>query len=396
MWHIGGDKEVNMIPTAYGGIGIPMVGFCLLLVLAAGCLVPEYGVGRDIMVFKVDAGGTEQWQTVIDTGGDDTATSMIQTADGGYLIGGEVWPWRGDRSYGIFKVDSNGAVVWNVTGRRGDDRISSVVQTTMGTIVAVSSSSTSGSRILLFDLAGDLLDRDVQDAEADGILQSVVGTFDGGVVVAGTAGGDLLVLKRDRNLTGEWQKTYGPTTGTASAKIIIRTSDGGYLVGGPIYLPDRTGSDVWILRLDAAGDLLWDVTLGTPLLYNDVHFMSEAPGGECTVIYNNVTLEEVIFDPEGNVLEERTLNASTPIIKTIDEGYVSGTVTYRSASRLLLLPDRVGVPHVMKLNADGLPEWDTELNATFELLGDAVSAIQTADGGYALLVNRHNYPREPR
>ena len=96
------------------------------------------------------------------------------------------------------------------------------------------------------------------------------------------------------------------------------------------------------------------------------------------------------------MLEERTLNASTPIIKTIDEGYVSGTVTYRSASRFLILPDRVGVPHVMKLNADGLPEWDTELNATFELLGDAVSVIQTTDGGYAFLMNRHNYPREPR
>lgn len=144
---------------------------------------------------------------------------MIQTADGGYLIGGEVWPWRGDRTYGIFKVDSNGAVVWNVTGRRGDDRISSVAQTTMGTIVAVSSSSTSGSRILLFDPAGNLLDRDVQDAEADGILQSVVGTFDGGIAVAGTAGRDLLVLKRDADLTEEWRKTYG-TDDKDSANII--------------------------------------------------------------------------------------------------------------------------------------------------------------------------------
>jgi len=57
-----------MKPTAYRWLGILMIGLCLLMVLAAGCLVPEYGVGRDVMVFKVDAGGTEQWQTVIDTG----------------------------------------------------------------------------------------------------------------------------------------------------------------------------------------------------------------------------------------------------------------------------------------------------------------------------------------
>ncbi|MDD2473502.1 MULTISPECIES: hypothetical protein [unclassified Methanoculleus] len=375
-----------MKPVACRGPGILLIGLCLLLIFAAGCLVPEYGVGRDIMVFKVDAGGTEQWQTVIDTGGDDRASCIVQTADGGYLIGGEVWPWRGDQSYGIFKIDDGGSVAWNATGRGSP--VSSVAETTRGAIVAVGESG-----VLLLDPAGEILESDV---EADSILQSVVGTAAGGFVAAGTDGKDFLVLKRDRNLTEEWRKTYGSTTGAAYAKIIIQTSDGGYLVGGPIYLPDRTGSDVWILRLNATGDLLWNATLGTPLLYNDVHFMSEALGGECTVIYNNVTLEEVIFDPEGNVLEERTLNASTPIIKTIDEGYVSGTVTYRSASRFLILPDRVGVPHVMKLNADGLPEWDTELNATFELLGDAVSVIQTTDGGYAFLMNRHNYPREPR
>jgi len=85
-----------MKQTASRGIGILATALCLLLVLTAGCLVPEYGVGRDIMVFKVDAGGTEQWQTVIDTGGDDTGACMIQTADGGYLIGGEVRPWRED------------------------------------------------------------------------------------------------------------------------------------------------------------------------------------------------------------------------------------------------------------------------------------------------------------
>ena len=45
--------------------------------------MPGYGVGRDIPVFKAGAGGTEEWQTVIDTGGDDTVTITVQTAGGG-------------------------------------------------------------------------------------------------------------------------------------------------------------------------------------------------------------------------------------------------------------------------------------------------------------------------
>lgn len=374
-----------MKPTAYRWLGIPAAALCLLMVLVAGCLVPEYGVGRDIMVFKVDAGGAEQWQTVIDTGGDDIATSMIQTADGGYLIGGEVRPWRGDQSYGVFKLDGNGSVVWNATGRGAP--VASVAETTGGTVVAVGESG-----VLLFDPAGNIQDTDI---EIDGILQSVVGTADGGVVVAGTAGGDLLVLKSDQNLTEEWRKTYG-TDDRDSTRAVIQTSDGGYLVGGTTYLPDRNGSDVWLLRLDTAGDMLWEATLGSPSQYNHVVFMSEEPGGECTVIYSNVTLEEVMFDRDGNMIGEKALNASAPIIKTDDGEYVSGAVRYHRTSRYLILPDQVGVPHIMKFNADGLQEWDTELNATFELIGNTVSVIRTADGGYALLVNRHNYPEEPR
>jgi hypothetical protein len=346
--------------------------------------VPEYGVGRDILVFKVDAGGTEQWQTVIDTGGDDSATSIVQTADGGYIVGGEVLPWRGDQSYGIFKLDGDGSVVWNATGRGSP--VSSVAKTTGGTIVAAGESG-----VRLLDPAGKVLESDVG---ADSTLQSVVGTADGGFVAAGTDGEDLLVLKRDRNLTEEWRKTYG--TDRDVVKTIIQTSDGGYLVGGMTSLPNRNGSYVWLLRLNSSGDLIRNATLGSLPQYNTVAFMGEVPGGGYTVIYTNVTLEEVVFDREGNVLEERTLNASAPILKTADGGYVSGTVTYRSSSRFLILPDQVGVPHIMKLNADGLPEWDTELNTTFELTASAVSVIQTADGGYALLVNRHDYPEVPR
>jgi hypothetical protein len=356
--------------------------------------MPPDEIGRDILVFKVDAEGTEQWQTVIDTGGDDIARTITQTADGGYLIGGEVWPWRGGRSYGVFKLNSNGTVDWNVIGEGAS---ASVVETAIGTIVAVSGSSTESSRTPLFDLTGNLLKSEVQSAEA-GILESVAGTTDGGVVVVGTFGGDLLVLKKDRNLTEEWRKTYRPTTGRASEDIIVQTSDGGYLVGSRISLPDRGGFDVWILRLNATGDLLWDTTLGTPPLYHDVHFMSEGPESKSTVIYSNIMLgplEEVVLDPGGNVLEKRALNASVPIIKTTGGGYVYAPVTWYCEPRLLIFSDWVGVPHVVKLDPGGLQEWDIELNVTFAI-GRAVSVIQTTDGGYALLADRYNIPTEPQ
>ena len=58
------------------------------MVLAAGHLVPEYGVGRDILVFKVNVDGVQEW----DTGPNATfeliisAVSVIQTTDGGNVL----------------------------------------------------------------------------------------------------------------------------------------------------------------------------------------------------------------------------------------------------------------------------------------------------------------------
>jgi len=389
-----------MKPIAYRKIGAVVVGVCVLLVFVAGCMVSEYGTGRDIMIFKVDAGGTEEWQTVIDTGGDDTAKTIIQTEDGGYFVGGEVWPWRGDRSSVIFKVDGNGSVVWNAVGTE-DEPVSSIVQTTEGTIVAVSGAfAVSGSRLLLFDQSGKPLD-DVSDMKPDDVLRSVAGTADGGFVAVGTAGGDALVLKRDRNLNEEWRETYG-ADGQDDAWTVIQTSDGGYLVSGITEPPGRTDYERWVMRLSDTGGLLWRTTLIEAA--KGVDFMEEAPGGGCTVIYHYQTEEkgqyvqnfvDAAIDREGNVLAEKAIDARRPIIKTTDGGYVSGTVTY-TTTWFLIIQNRVGVPHITKLRDDGSQEWDTALNTTFELIGTPVSVIQTSDGGYAYLVNRQNYPKEPR
>lgn len=382
---------------SYKLIGISVFGLCILFIFAAGCLVQEYGVGRDIMIFKVDAGGTEEWQTVIDTGGDDRAETIIQTGDGGYLVGGAVLPWRGDPSHGIFKVDRDGSLVWNATGQ--GDQITSVAETTGGTIVAV---AMSGSRLLFYDQAGTP-QGDEQGTERAGVLRSVLGTADGGFVVTGSAGGDAQVIKRDRNLAEEWQKTFGDD-GDDEARDIVQTSDGGYLVSGITEMPERTDYGLWVLRLNATGDLLWKTTLARTDVH-DVDFMDEAPGGGYTVIYRSPRTEEdgqyvrnlvdTTINSEGNVLKEQVIGAGRPVLKTPDGGYVSGNVTYQTISRYLVLQDQVGVPHIVKLRDDGSEEWDTALNTTFELIGDPVSVIQTADGGYALLVNRHDYPEVP-
>jgi hypothetical protein len=95
---------------------------------------------------------------------------------------------------------------------------------------------------------------------------SIQQTADGGYVIAGStqsfgAGGDIWVLKLDRNGNIQWQKTYGgPRLDLASS--IQQTSDGGYVVAGTTLSSDA-GGDIWVLKLDANGDIGGCSLIGT-------------------------------------------------------------------------------------------------------------------------------------
>jgi hypothetical protein len=92
-------------------------------------------------------------------------------------------------------------------------------------------------------------------------------TSDGGYIIAGqfwTPGGnqyDFWVLKLDKNGSIVWQKTYGGgdwDIGFATEP----TSDGGYIVAGSTESFGAGDEDVWVLKLNAQGGIVWQKTYG--------------------------------------------------------------------------------------------------------------------------------------
>lgn len=128
--------------------------------------------------------------------------------------------------------------------------------------------------------------------ELNGLL-----TVSDGIIVAGSSRSGLafgnpndlswnfLIVKLDFDGNLLWQRLYG---GDLDDRLwaIIPTSDGGFLAGGYSYSgvsgnksqPSRGDMDVWILKLDGAGQLQWERSFGG--LYRDELFdMLEIPGG---------------------------------------------------------------------------------------------------------------------
>ena len=114
------------------------------------------------------------------------------------------------------------------------------------------------------------------------IPYSIKITADGGTIVAGYTDSDngdvspqpnreywdLWVMKLDRCGSIQWERSFGGTN-YESARDVVPTADGGYLIAGETNSTDGgvvSGyggtKDIWILKLNSAGTLLWQKRYG--------------------------------------------------------------------------------------------------------------------------------------
>ncbi|QNF33095.1 T9SS type A sorting domain-containing protein [Adhaeribacter swui] len=243
----------------------------------------------------------------------DTLTTLIATADGGYLLGGvSDSPITGDKSQGskgdtdfwVVKTDKNGRKIWDKTfGGNTPDRLMAMVATADGGYLlgGKSASAKSGDKsqeskgktdywIIKIDNNGHKLWDQTYGGSQDDILASIVATPDGGYLLGGTSvsgqsgdksqptrdlinnkyySGDYWVLKIDGKGQKIWDKTYGGTR-VDRLSSILAVPEGGYLVGG--YSGSgisgeksqevRAIVDYWVVRINEQGAKIWDQTYG--------------------------------------------------------------------------------------------------------------------------------------
>ncbi len=97
---------------------------------------------------------------------------------------------------------------------------------------------------------------------------------DGGYLISGSGmilgasltTADAVLIKTDANGDDEWIKTYtSDSIGDAAeiANAVVQLSDGGFLLVGDIT-PQDEDKDVFLIRTDANGDQIWQMSWGSP------------------------------------------------------------------------------------------------------------------------------------
>ena len=258
----GPDIANSIIRTKDGGYAI------------AGFIWTIYAGKQDIWIIKLDEKGNKEWDKTFDKDKNDVAYSIIQTKDGGYAIaastGFKLW---GEANCWVIKLDTKGNMEWdNNFGGIGCDEIYSIIQTKDGGFITTGDVWSKGAGrgdvyVAKLNKRGDLVwDKTFGGSENDE-AHSIIQTDDEGYAVTGftvsedTGDRDFWVIKLDKDGNEVWDKTLGGIS-EDWANSIIQTKDGGYMVAGWTKSMGAGKTDVWIVKLDKRGNLVWDKTFG--------------------------------------------------------------------------------------------------------------------------------------
>ena len=333
-----------------------------------------------------------EWENTIGGNTSDILTSIKQTIDGGYIIGGSSnSDISGDKAedncgefslaadFWIIKLNEDGNIQWqNTIGGSSEEEHCLIFQTAAGDYIAAGSSAsgkvcdkTSNTYggpdywVIKINTSGVLLwQMKIGGVSAD-LLTDIEPTADGGFILGGYSyssglGGnkteagvglyDYYIVKISPTGSIEWQNTIG-TSANDYLTSIKPCADGGYIVGGHTtggISGDKTESsmspgysDYWIIKLDALGNIQWQNTIGGN--FNDI-------------------LKTVLATTDGGF-----------IIGGESDSGISGDKTESSVG--------YSRPWILKLNSAGLIEWQNTINDGPNSLTDM---IYTSDGNYLL------------
>jgi TolB-like protein len=299
--------------------------------------------GGDIFLIKTDANGNIIWAKTYGGTSWDEAYSVQQTSDGGYIVAGWTWSFGvGYSDFFLIKTDANGNIIWAKTyGGTNRDSAYSVQQTSDGGYIVAGTTWSFGAGsldifLIKTDANGNIIWAKTYGGTGWDEAYSVQQTSDGGYIVAGRTSSfgagysDIFIIKTDANGNIQWAKTYGGTDNDW-AHSVQQTSDGGYIVAGWTWSFGAGYDDIFLIKTDANGNVQWAKTYGGTN-YDDAFSVQQTSDGGYIVAgrENYVFAGDIILiktDANGNIIWAKTYGGTNyddafSVQQTSDGGYI--------------------------------------------------------------------------
>ncbi len=293
----------------------------------------------DIWIIKFNALGEKVWDKTIGGNNNEFEPKIIQTNDNGFLIacisyshisGQKTSNNVGGSDFWILKYDENGNKLWDKTiGATGTDFYPQIVQTNDGYLICgQSNSNASGSK------------------SSNSYNNS----------------NDIWLIKINSNGIRQWDKTIGgignetkPAISVNNLGEIILGASSNSNISGNKTENAIGGLDIWVMKLSAAGIMIWEKTIGTEddeylggvIVDSENNIVLVASSGASGYSHNTILIKKM--NTIGQVIWEREINKPTYFPKIIENkngGY-------------LILACLEG--YLVNLDKDGLEKWNISI-----------------------------------
>ncbi|MEJ5106540.1 T9SS type A sorting domain-containing protein [Chryseobacterium sp. MYb328] len=235
--------------------------------------------GSDIWLIRINESGDEIWQKTLGTSSDEEAKAVIQSADLGFFVAGNVQnssQGYGSKDVWITRLDKDGKELSQlIVGGKGLDEVEKMIPTKDGgALLGIYSRS---SEVKNFGVRNpESKSSDERSVSSTAISQTPKASSNFGE-------GDYWIIKLDKNGKVEWEKNYGGK-GDDHIRTLSLTSNG-YIIGGESRsersgnktVGIEEGTDLWLISLNEKGDEQWqksynfknrDILMGASVIHS--------------------------------------------------------------------------------------------------------------------------------
>ncbi len=361
----------------------------------------SFGVGGfDMYLIKTDAEGNELWTEAYGTSRNEAGIGVQELEGGSLIVVGTTILLGGNSQIFASKADAEGNEIWSKGVGDFGATATDVTLSADGNIV-IAAERNDDPYLLQIEAEGNLQWDNVLGFGAIQGLQSVALADDGGyIMVASTSiliGDEMTIIKTDSEGDFEWLSSAveNDSGSRLEARSVIQTQDGGFIglsnIGGGVnaafaYKVNSQGDSVWIQQHSLQGDDIevFDIAEGSD---GSLYIVGE---GELEGEDFDAEVFVLKLDSEGNLLWEEVYNydrfeSGNSIVETSTGNLIiSGTTDSFNGTG----NDFLG----LQINANGGVIWQesygTTGNADFD---QGFAVLQLEDGGYLLGASSNSF-----
>lgn len=213
----------------------------------------------DVYLLKLNSNGSVVWSKTFGGTLDEEGNSMLQTANGDFIIAGATNSVANEKKVLLIRTNSTGTIIWNkVIAVSYEEKAYSIIETSTGDLV-IGGYTTAGVYLLKMNSSGTLLwEKSYGNNNSNEICYQVIETSNGDYVMAGKSDSvtqNLFLLRTDLNGNLLWTKSYGSCIGMS----VLQTADSGFLITG---MTDNANTEIHVLKTDALGNVSWSKAYG--------------------------------------------------------------------------------------------------------------------------------------